>query len=226
VVSKNTSAAMMRASCILLIGFFGSHCVPSYPPDSVDLSMIQIGQSRTQIESTLGIRAPSRLQVSRVVVLYNYGPGSEGARRAAEADVPCLPSVGGRIACAIQGSFYGALADSSVAELQGSLLQVIYDAEGVAEWVVFGSTSRELAKANEIINGAEAGDADAALLVGRSLSQGTNGFQIDSINAYKWLSIAVRLGAEGAPSERKRVGARLSPEKRKLVDRRVDDGSF
>jgi hypothetical protein len=101
-----------------------------------------------------------------------------------------------------------------------------YDAEGVAEWVVFGSTSRELAKANEIINGAEAGDADAALLVGRSLSQGTNGFQIDSINAYKWLSIAVRLGAEGAPSERKRVGARLSPEKRKLVDRRVDDGSF
>jgi len=65
-----------------------------------------------------------------------------------------------------------------------------------------------------------------SLLVGRSLSQGTNGFQIDSINAYKWLSIAVRLGAEGAPSERKRVGARLSPEKRKLVDRRVDDGSF
>lgn len=160
-------------------------------------------------------------KTDRIVVLYDYGPDTEGARQAVEASVLCFPSLGGSLACAIQRSLYGGLAEASMAKLTGSLLQVVYDPDGYAEWVIFGSTVGELERANQMIEGAERGEADAALLVGWSLSEGANGFPIDSTQAYKWLCIAALGGSKEALTERDRIGKRLSLETRESIEREV-----
>jgi hypothetical protein len=219
-------ARLRRIATWCAISLLGLHCAPpGYVPESLDLSGVRIGQHRTKIEAALRIRSESALRGDRVVVLYDYGPGTEGARRAGEASAYCLPhpSVGGGLACSMNRALYGALAESAVADLQGSVLQVAYNADGYAEWVVFGSTVDELERANEMIDGAERGEAEAALLVGRSLSQGSSGFPIDSLNGYKWLGVAAIWGAPEAGDERDRVRGRLSPENRKAVDREVRD---
>ena len=188
--------------------------------------MVRIGESRDRIESAIRLEPQgtrrTRIRDRRIVVLYEYGTNGEHAREAAAATVPCLPSIGGRIWCEVQKSIYAEVAESSAANYQQSLLQVIYDANEVAEWVVFGSTTTELSRANDMINGAERGDARSALSVGRSLSRGTNGFPYDIRHAYQWLSVAVIRGSAKAPSERDRVGLRLGPEEREEISERVE----
>lgn len=222
VATLNHSVSLWRVVSLCVISFLGVNCAPVYVPDSLDLSMIRIGQNRARIESTLNIIRSVRSQNNnRVVVLYDYGPGVEGARRAAEASVLCLPTIGGIISCSMLRALHRGLADSYVEELQGSILQVVYNGEGYVQWVVFGSTVDELEKANRMIDAAEHGNADAALKVGNSFSEGANGFPVDSINAYKWLSISNILGAKGALDERELVGARLSSEERKKIDKQA-----
>ena len=144
-------------------------------------------------------------------MIYEYGPGAEGARRAAEASVLCVPTVG-VLGCLVQRSLYSALAKTSVSELQGSLLQVVYDIDGHAEWVVFASTAKEMEKANLMIDDAESGDADVAHDFGRSFSLGSHDFPFDYVNAYKWLSIAAKLSATDAYADRDRIRNKLSSE--------------
>jgi hypothetical protein len=223
-ISVSVSVGEFLGLCV--VGLLSVSCVPpTYFPDSLDLSMARIGQHRTRIEYGLRVRSESAQDNDRIVVLYDYGPGTEGARRAAEASVFCLPptSVGASLSCSIQRSLYGALAEASVADLRGSVLQVVYDADGYAEWVVFGSTVDELNKANEMIDRAEGGEAEAALLLGMSLSEGANGFPVDSVNAYKWLSISATSGATETVEEKGRIRDRLSPENRQRVDQEVSD---
>jgi len=226
VAARDIRVSLRRFVGLCVIGLLAVRCAPpTYSPESLDLSMARIGQHRTRIESGLRVRSESLPENDRIVVLYDYGPGIEGARRAAEASVFCLPpsSIGATLSCSIQRSLYGALAEASVAGLQGSVLQVVYDANGYAEWVVFGSTVDELNGANEIIDRAENGEAQAALLLGRSLSEGADGFPADSVNAYKWLSISAAGGEIEAVQERDRIGARLSPQNRRLVEQELSN---
>ena len=121
----------------------------------------------------------------------------------------------------MQRALYGTLAEAAMSELQGSVVQVVYDSSGRAEWVVFASTPGELERANEMITGAERGDVEAALRAGRSFAEGDRGFPADSRSAYRWLSIAESLGAEEGFEEQMRIRARLDSAVADLVDREV-----
>ncbi len=225
-MSPASSRPSLELAALLAgVGLLSFGCAPRYVPESLDLSGVRIGEGRQSIERALRVRYREARGEGRVVVVYDYGPGGSGARRAAEAGLVCLPSIGGAVWCSIQRSIRRELVEESVAELQGSILQVVYDAEESAEWVVFGSTWDELARANALIDTAERGEGDAALQVGRHLAEGAGGFPIDSVHAYRWLSIAVIRGVDEAVPERDRIAGRLGSQVRSRIDRELQNAS-
>jgi hypothetical protein len=101
-------------------------------------------------------------------------------------------------------------------------LQVVYDAEERARWVIFASTAEELDDALLLIGRADCGDPAGTLEMARSLADGTRGLPLDRVEAYRWALIASRSdGGEAAAADAgelaERLGGRLAPEVRERI---------
>lgn len=208
----------------LLPAFLLAACIPP-PPEvrSVDLSAIRIGAERAAIERQLGLPEgpPSASAKGRTAAVYRYGP-----RVGPGQAFVCRPyTLGMQVSCAIMNARIRTLASAAAEEearrLGEGMLEVIYGAEGRAEWVVFAGDPSRLASTDALIARAECGDPAAQAAVGRGFATGAEGLPLDPEQAYRWTALAARSGGPDEAAARDRYSTRLPAGSREAIDRAV-----
>ena len=203
-------------------------CIPP-PPSvrSVDLSQVRIGADRAAIERSLGLpESQSTADGERTIMVYRYGPQVDpGAIFVCEPISLAMLLVGCPVMNAGNRAAAEAAASHEATVLGTSLLQVVYDPNERADWVIFAGDTATLARTSALIARAECGNSAAQAELGRSLAEGAGGLPLDHARGLPmdrsggpWRERGCR-DASGAPCRQPRSGRPSTPRRRgRLVE--------
>jgi hypothetical protein len=215
---------LMRAVLTLAALLMVAGCLPPPPiVRSVDLSQVRIGADRAPIERSLGLpESQSTAAGERTIVVYRYGPQVD------PGDIfVCEPTSLGMlfVGCPMMNASNRAAAEAAASHeatlLGASLLQVVYDPNDRADWVIFAGDAATLARTSTLIARAECGNSVAQAELGRSLADGAGGLPLDRAEAYRWTALAARGGNADAATLQARLAASVDPADRQRLDAEV-----